>query len=296
MVNLRESIVQHRVRYASLALLDERTAVAFRQSALAALERYFFLVAFASFLSSAPPTSTAVTASSAASNVNASDPPFTFSAWLKRRPEVKHMITRLRKEGAPGHFFIFAPVQDLSAIAKADRGGEGAVVLASGGGSAAAGGRAGERQGERIGEEWAEQIIRVRSPSLTRPLFVGLARSCRCAPILTRSHVQARSGIILRPSTILKNDQWLALAEGQWQHVRGAINFRRVPGSKLYGLSQPTEEGIRTVVRQVSEELGEGEGRRIVWIGVREEPLVNIKCVERLHLLRSQLGRARRSY
>lgn len=176
MVNLRESIVQHRVWYASLALLDERTASDFRQSALAALERYFFLVAFASFLSSSPP------------RTNDSSAPSTFSAWLKRRPEIKHMITRLRKAGAPGHFFVFAPVQDLSAIAKADRGGEGAVVLAAGAGGA---GRLGERQGERVGDEWAEQIIRVRYPPFT---CLSLARLTgrRTARSLARASSSAR--------------------------------------------------------------------------------------------------------
>ncbi|BGP42410.1 hypothetical protein JCM10450v2_006504 [Rhodotorula kratochvilovae] len=224
MVNLRESIVQHRVRYASLALLDERTAAAFRASALAALERYFFLLAFGSFLSSPPPSGP---------DSSASTP--SFSAWLKRRPEVARMITRLRREG-PGHFVVFAPVQDLSGIARA--GGEGDAAGLDTRGKVRSG-------AETVGDEWAEQIIR------------------------------ARSGIILRPSTILKNDQWLALAPGQEQRVRGAINFRRVPGpSRLYGLSQPTEDGIRTVLQRVRGELG--DGARIVWIGVREEPLVNI--------------------
>ncbi|GAA6056946.1 hypothetical protein JCM3770_007157 [Rhodotorula araucariae] len=240
MVNLRESIVQYRVRYASLALVDDRTAAAFRQSALAALERYFFLVAFASYLSSSPPLPL-----SSGAPVPAPAPAASFSEWLKRRPEVARMITRLRKEG-PGHFVVFAPVQDLSGIARIAGGGDGdGLALDAPRGKAAPGGA------ETVGDEWAEQIIR------------------------------ARSGIILRPSTILKNDQWL----GQAQRARGApINFRRVPDSRLYGLSQPTEDGIRSVLRQVKGELAANGGdsddhqnqARIVWIGVREEPLVNI--------------------
>jgi hypothetical protein len=44
---------------------------------------------------------------------------------------------------------------------------------------------------------------------------------------------------------ILKHDQWLVLGENQEQVVRGAINFRRIPGGNTYGLSQPTHDGIK---------------------------------------------------
>lgn len=73
-------------------------------------------------------------------------------------------------------------------------------------------------------------------------------------------------------------------AEGQHQVVRGAINFRRVPDTLLYGLSQPTEDGIRRVLEAVQKDLK--PGARIVWIGVREEPLCNINGVP--YVLRQQ--------
>ncbi|KAG0660956.1 hypothetical protein C6P46_004229 [Rhodotorula mucilaginosa] len=216
MVNLRESITEYRVRYASLALVDEKTASAKRQSALAALERYFFLIAFAAFVSESPSSSTF------------SEP---FSSWLRRRSEIAKMISRIRKTG---HFSIFAPIHDLSAIAKGEAGQLTVLDMTKGP----------KGTSQLVGEEWAQQIIR------------------------------NRSGIILRSGMLLKEDQWLTLAEGQTQLVRGAINFRRVPNSLLYGLSQPTEEGIRRVLDTVKRDLK--PGARIVWIGVREEPLCNI--------------------
>lgn len=85
-----------------------------------------------------------------------------------------------------------------------------------------------------------------------------------------------RSGIILRAGMILKNDQWRATAEGtegeagtsdQEHLVKGAINFRRVPKSSLYGLSQPTQEGIKRVLKSVREGR-KGDGR-VVWINLR---------------------------
>lgn len=66
---------------------------------------------------------------------------------------------------------------------------------------------------------------------------------------------------------ILKNDQWLATAEGQEQTLRGAINFRRVADSSLYGMSQPTAEGIGHVLDIVRNEAGQAE--QVAWINLR---------------------------
>lgn len=135
LVNLRESVLQHRVRYASLALLDEISSQDHRSKALAALERYFFLVTFAAF-------------------VGESDSTFStsFSSWLKSRSEIEKMISRLRKESR-GYLSVFSPVHDLSAIAK----GEAGQLEVTNPGAA----RARLYNGELIGDEWARQIALV---------------------------------------------------------------------------------------------------------------------------------------
>lgn len=133
-MNLRESVLQHRVRYASLALLDRDSSHDHRTKALAALERYFFLIAYTAF-------------------VGESDSTFrtSFSSWLKSRSEIEKMISRLRKEGK-GHFSVFAPVHDLSAIAKGEAGQLEVSNL-----------KAAQRMyaGEVVGDEWARQIVLV---------------------------------------------------------------------------------------------------------------------------------------
>ncbi|KAM0753591.1 hypothetical protein T439DRAFT_322487 [Meredithblackwellia eburnea MCA 4105] len=241
LVNLRETVLDHRVRYASTAVLDEKMSGEHRAKALSALERYFFLISFSSYTHD---TSFKIS----------------FSSWLSQRNEVAKMISRMRKTG---HFFVFSPVHDLSAIAKGSSG----VEAASGGLTAGVG-----VGGELVGDEWSRQIVR------------------------------NRSGIILRTGMILKNDQWRSMAEGQGETsaptststtvaVRGAINFRRVPNSSLYGLSQPTEDGIVHVLENVRRELRErpkveeyeegaaqedDENGKIVWINLREEPLLYI--------------------
>lgn len=65
------------------------------------------------------------------------------------------MISRLHKTG---HYYVFSPVSDLSAIAKGNAGELSAPT-------SAAKGRFADVQrtgGEVVGDEWAQQIVRVR--------------------------------------------------------------------------------------------------------------------------------------
>lgn len=81
---MRESILQHRVRHASLALAGEHSRLDHRSKALAALDRYFFLITFASF-------------------VQESDNGFTvkFSAWLNVCTTPSRLCTRVDSPSVP---------------------------------------------------------------------------------------------------------------------------------------------------------------------------------------------------
>ena len=74
--------------------------------------------------------------------------------------------------------------------------------------------------------------------------------------------------------TLLKSDRWFSASHRVPNGVRGAINFRNIPGTNIYALGQPTLEAIDEVVRRVHE--AHPETTRIVWITLREEPLVYI--------------------
>lgn len=158
-MNLRESVLAHRVRYASLALLDENSAAEHRAQALAALQRYFFLVTFGAFVAETPfPTAANATSGSTQSR--------TFSSWLKARSEITSMVSRMSKTG---HFFIFSPVHDLSSIARgggASGSGDGPQRLSRikpmvGADQARL--RDATAPGDVVGDEFAHQIIRVRA-------------------------------------------------------------------------------------------------------------------------------------
>ena len=82
--------------------------------------------------------------------------------------------------------------------------------------------------------------------------------------------------MILREETLLKSDQWHTQSKpvsGQ-QDIRGAINFRNIPGSAIYALGQPSIGAIDEVVSIVRHEHPDAE--RIAWITLREEPVVYI--------------------
>eukprot|EP00850_Spirogloea_muscicola_P002322 SM000009S23451 [mRNA] locus=s9:35424:44183:- [translate_table: standard] len=86
--------------------------------------------------------------------------------------------------------------------------------------------------------------------------------------------VGSRDGGVLGRHTVLKSDhcpgcQNLHLPE----RVDGAPNFREVAGFPVYGVANPTVEGIREVLARIGAGAG---GRNALWHNMREEPVVYI--------------------
>ncbi|KAG0479706.1 hypothetical protein HPP92_010564 [Vanilla planifolia] len=82
-----------------------------------------------------------------------------------------------------------------------------------------------------------------------------------------------RSGEVLGSQTVLKSDhcpgcQNLALPD----RVEGAPNFRSVPGFPVYGVANPTVDGIRAVFQRISGDRG---SRPVLWHNMREEPMLS---------------------
>ncbi|KAG4186306.1 hypothetical protein ERO13_A08G035200v2 [Gossypium hirsutum] len=83
-----------------------------------------------------------------------------------------------------------------------------------------------------------------------------------------------RSGEVLGSQTVLKSDhcpgcQNVSLPE----RVEGAPNFREVPGFPVFGVANPTIDGIRSVLQRIGSSKG---GRPVFWHNMREEPVVYI--------------------
>ncbi|KAG7451357.1 uncharacterized protein BT62DRAFT_942232 [Guyanagaster necrorhizus] len=214
--NLREDILVHRIKYSLISMEEEKGEVLLEKSRRA-LEKYFFIIAFASYVDSSEDFSQ------------------TFSNWLKARIEIWNQVMFLRKSIGT-RLNVFAPVNDLSSLSKSGSAGR-ALVPGRNNDVAIAG-------GQILGDEFSTHVIK------------------------------HRSGIILRESTLLKSDQWLSQGRCIDDGVRGAINFRRVPGTNIYALGQPTIEAIDEVVVRIKGV--HPSAQRIIWITLREEPIVYI--------------------
>ncbi|KAK2460946.1 hypothetical protein APHAL10511_007416 [Amanita phalloides] len=139
--NLREDILINRLKYA-LATMEEDQGNKFIQKARKALEKYFFIIAFASY-------------------VDASDISFrqTFSDWLKTRTEIWSQVIFLRK-GGEYKLNVFAPVTDLSSLSKSSTE-ERAIVPGRKNDLAINGGQV-------LGDEYSDHVVRNRSGIILR--------------------------------------------------------------------------------------------------------------------------------
>ncbi|KAI9439769.1 inositol hexakisphosphate-domain-containing protein [Lactarius indigo] len=212
-VNLREDILVHRIKY-SLSSLEESTSNVLR--AAKALEKYFFTIAFASFVEAQ------------------NDFSQSFSDWLKARTEIHNQVLFLRKSYGT-RLSIFSPVNDLSSLSKS--GLQRSLVRGQTNDVAISG-------GQILGDEYSDHVVK------------------------------NRSGIILREGTLLKSDQWLSESQHVSLPMRGAINFRNIPGTNIYALGQPTVEAIDGVIDHIKRAHPEAE--RIAWVTLREEPIVYV--------------------
>ncbi|KAG1059509.1 hypothetical protein G6F42_028289 [Rhizopus arrhizus] len=74
--------------------------------------------------------------------------------------------------------------------------------------------------------------------------------------------------------------KYLHLAVSQRHHVflvEGGSNFRRIKHTHVYGIAQPTVDGLRTVIRRLLTDQPKND--KIQWINLREEPIIYINGI-----------------
>ncbi|TFK28151.1 hypothetical protein FA15DRAFT_753712 [Coprinopsis marcescibilis] len=216
-VNLREDILRYRLMY-SLTSMDEEKGETFLNKAVKALEKYFFIIAFANFIEG-----------------HEEDTRQTFASWVKKRSEIWTQVGFLRKSSG-SRLNVFSPVNDLSSLSRT--GLEIRAFVAGKKNDVAIAG------GQILGDEYSDHVLK------------------------------HRTGIILGESMLLKSDQWLRESHHLQHGVRGAINFRQIHGTNTYALGQPTIAAIDEVLKRIKDSSPTAE--RIVWIALREEPIVYI--------------------
>ena len=86
-----------------------------------------------------------------------------------------------------------------------------------------------------------------------------------------------RSGLVLGSQTVLKSDHSHGYRNASLrERVDGAPNFREVPGFAVYGVANPTVDGIRSVIERVWSLRGR---RPVFWHNLREEPVIYINGI-----------------
>ncbi|KAG1720160.1 inositol hexakisphosphate-domain-containing protein [Suillus lakei] len=212
--NLREDILTYRVKYSlTTADSDESKREDLLSKARGALEKYFFMITFASYVDSVE------------------DFEMTFSDWLKVRYSLSQVMFLRKTYGS--RLNIFAPVNDLSLLSRS--GTEDKALVAGQKNDVEIAG------GQLLGDEYSDHVVKVRS---------------------------------LNNVTLLKSDQWLSESHRVSDSVRGAINFRNIPGTNIYASGQPTESAVDEVVHRVKE--AHPDANKVVWVTLREEPIVYV--------------------
>lgn len=103
------------------------------------------------------------------------------------------------------------------------------------------------------------------------------------ADLTTQVVVHARHGEVLSQDRMVKMDNYPGMHKATLQQgpnaqplLDGAPNFRQVPGTSVYGVAQPTVQGLRSVLNELNAGPN-GSGPTVTWTTLREEPTIYIQ-------------------
>jgi hypoxanthine phosphoribosyltransferase len=97
--------------------------------------------------------------------------------------------------------------------------------------------------------------------------------STQPATELDKYVIKSRKGMVLIQNTILKEDYWFK-STSNVKGLKGASNFRKLGGFPVYGVAQPTLQGVKNVLETLASETP-----NVLWINLREEPFVYINGI-----------------
>ncbi|XP_031251036.1 paladin isoform X1 [Pistacia vera] len=107
-----------------------------------------------------------------------------------------------------------------------------------------------------------------------KPSVMKIAESADGRPHEMDVVAALRNGQVLGSQTVLKSDHCPGCQNPSLpDRVEGAPNFRQVPGFSVYGVANPTIDGIRSVIRRIGNSKG---CCPVFWHNMREEPVIYI--------------------
>ncbi|KAI8971777.1 inositol hexakisphosphate-domain-containing protein [Mycotypha africana] len=271
-VNLREDILMNRIKQTTQhqKSSDYASTDNFISKAVAGLHRYFSLLCFTAYINESSDTDFGVK----------------FSEWLRSRSEIWTMLQTIRRKGSK--LYLLRPVEDLHRLRISNNSHN---ILVNG--------RFGRN---RLGS----------SPGMFEMTGAG-GQLGSVASEVEEFILKSRTGVVLTSQTILKvdfwnhaNDQFDAEEHNQLQKlptpggvsteeddcneavnkrrqrhhiflVEGGSNFRRIKHTHIYGIAQPTVDGLRSVLRRLLHDQPKND--KILWINLREEPIIYINGI-----------------
>ncbi|KAI8635991.1 inositol hexakisphosphate-domain-containing protein [Parasitella parasitica] len=251
-INLRESILTNRIRQTTQTSSTDYDKNNYLSKALNGLQRYFFLLCFTAYVNESPNTKFENR----------------FSSWVRSRTEIWAMLQNMRRKGP--RLYFFRPVEDLHLLTPT-------------------------ANQTRVSSSNAQGMFDMTG--------AGHQANTGITVEMEEFAINSRTGVVLTSQTILKVDFWHFgylsdknednksssmeedMSQPQQQGTErhhsfvfdGASNFRRIENTHVYGVAQPTVNGLRQVIRTLLSDRPKSE--RILWINLREEPIIYINGI-----------------
>ncbi|KAI7904707.1 inositol hexakisphosphate-domain-containing protein [Cokeromyces recurvatus] len=304
-VNLRESILTNRIRH-TMQTADYKNNhynksssnsnnsnsngknMHYLNKALAGLQRYFFLLCFTAYINESP-------------NIKLKSQ--RFSSWVRCRPEIWAMLQNMRRKGP--RFYFFRPVDDLHFLLSGRQHQD--TKMREGFGY--------DDDNTMSGPKGHHTVTHRGMFDMTG---AGSQTTSGISTEMEEFVINSRIGVVLTSHTILKVDFWhygylidnredthgsektdmdhdnnhhisnhnqpqspIVERHHNFVIIDGASNFRRIDNTNVYGVAQPTINGLRQVIRSlfINNKQQANPCERILWINLREEPIIYINGI-----------------
>ncbi|CAO3598194.1 unnamed protein product [Absidia cylindrospora] len=278
-VNIRDEILLNRIKQTTQGGSDYRKESSYLSKSLMGLQRYMALLCFTSYINESPNSHFETR----------------FSSWFKARTEVWRMVQHMRIKQPQLHFF--RPVDDLRSMGSIEVQKRGSLGHARPAGMFEMIG-AGAQLGSMALE--AEEVI-----LKSRTGVVLTSQTILKIDFWRQDNLNKNVETASHPRTPVMDHEENSLDTagdgnhkinnsngsgdggggddngGQMHHtfyINGAANFRRIRGSHIYGVAQPTVNGLRSVLRQLLDDRTP-HNDNILWINLREEPIIYINGI-----------------
>ncbi|KAI8059223.1 inositol hexakisphosphate-domain-containing protein [Gongronella butleri] len=269
-INLRDDILLNRIRQTTQGSNDYRRPSSHLYRASVGLQRYMALLCFTAYINSAANTRFETK----------------FSEWIHSREEIWHMVQHMRVKGP--QLYYFRPVDDLNSLTNVDRNvrRENRTGMFEMIGAGA--------QSGVMSLEAEELVLKSRRGDVLTPQTILKIDYWRGGNVSREDSSDEEEGgdTASAVSHKLRELTTSDLGDGHGNldgksdsrmhhtfYIDGASNFRRIGQSHIYGVAQPTVNGLRAVLRQLAKNHAMHQHGKIMWINLREEPIIYINGI-----------------